>query len=164
MFLIRSLASIIISRSLATILTELHHFFPIFVGLYKNGRFSFTFRINQNYPHDAPKVKCNQIVRLFIAIQLLSRYNCDNFFLTKKKSLQLYHPNLDLEGNVCLNILREDWKPVLNLHAVIIGLQYLFLEPNTDDPLNKGSCFHCRINTSSLIFPSITLSLSLPED
>lgn len=51
---------------------------------------------------------------------------------------QIYHPNLDLEGNVCLNILREDWKPVLNLNAVMVGLQYLFLEPNADDPLNKG--------------------------
>jgi hypothetical protein len=39
---------------------------------------------------------------------------------------------------VCLNILREDWKPVLNLNAVMVGLQYLFLEPNADDPLNKG--------------------------
>lgn len=46
---------------------------------------------------------------------------------------------MDLEGNVCLNILREDWKPVLNLNAVMVGLQYLFLEPNADDPLNKGS-------------------------
>ena len=53
-------------------------------------------------------------------------------------STQIYHPNLDLEGNVCLNILREDWKPVLNLNAVMVGLQYLFLEPNADDPLNKG--------------------------
>ncbi len=52
--------------------------------------------------------------------------------------VQIYHPNLDLEGNVCLNILREDWKPVLNLNAVMVGLQYLFLEPNADDPLNKG--------------------------
>ena len=52
---------------------------------------------------------------------------------------QIYHPNLDLEGNVCLNILREDWKPVLNLNAVMVGLQYLFLEPNPDDPLNKGT-------------------------
>lgn len=51
---------------------------------------------------------------------------------------KIYHPNVDLEGNVCLNILREDWKPVLNLNAVIVGLQYLFLEPNADDPLNKG--------------------------
>jgi hypothetical protein len=39
---------------------------------------------------------------------------------------------------VCLNILREDWKPVLNLNSVMVGLQYLFLEPNPDDPLNKG--------------------------
>jgi ubiquitin-conjugating enzyme E2 M len=43
-----------------------------------------------------------------------------------------------LEGNICLNILREDWKPVLSLQAVLVGLQYLFLEPNADDPLNKG--------------------------
>jgi ubiquitin-conjugating enzyme E2 M len=53
--------------------------------------------------------------------------------------IQIYHPNVDLEGNVCLNILREDWKPVLNLNSVMVGLQYLFLEPNADDPLNKGA-------------------------
>ena len=52
---------------------------------------------------------------------------------------QIYHPNVDVEGNVCLNILREDWKPVLNLTSVMVGLQYLFLEPNADDPLNKGT-------------------------
>lgn len=52
---------------------------------------------------------------------------------------KIYHPNVDLDGNVCLNILREDWKPVLNLNSVMVGLQYLFLEPNADDPLNKGA-------------------------
>ncbi|RLN74698.1 hypothetical protein BBJ28_00003177 [Nothophytophthora sp. Chile5] len=50
---------------------------------------------------------------------------------------QIYHPNIDLEGNVCLNILREDWKPVLDINAVIYGLIYLFYEPNPDDPLNR---------------------------
>jgi ubiquitin-conjugating enzyme E2 M len=30
----------------------------------------------------------------------------------------IYHPNINLEGNVCLNILREDWKPVLDINAV----------------------------------------------
>lgn len=65
-------------------------------GMYKGGHFIFDFKINQNFPHDPPKVKCTQ---------------------------KIYHPNIDLEGNVCLNILREDWKPVLNLNAVIVGLQ-----------------------------------------
>lgn len=101
-------------------------------GMYQKGTFDFSFAINQNFPHDPPKVKCVQ---------------------------KIYHPNIDLEGNVCLNILREDWKPVLNLNAVIVGLQvrrslmaphgrmdlqytdsasqFLFLEPNASDPLNK---------------------------
>jgi ubiquitin-conjugating enzyme E2 M len=49
-----------------------------------------------------------------------------------------------LDGNVCLNVLREDWKPVLSLHAVFVGLQYLFLEPNADDPLNKTAAMVLR--------------------
>lgn len=65
-------------------------------GMYKGGSFRFSFAINQNFPHEPPKVKCVQ---------------------------KIYHPNIDLEGNVCLNILREDWKPVLNLNAVIVGMQ-----------------------------------------
>lgn len=80
-------------------------------GFYKGGVFKFTFSISNNYPHEPPKVLCIQ---------------------------KIYHPNIDLEGNICLNILREDWKPVLSLQAVLVGLQYLFLEPNADDPLNKG--------------------------
>lgn len=88
-------------------------------GMYKGGRFNFSFAINQNFPHDPPKVKCTQ---------------------------KIYHPNIDLEGNVCLNILREDWKPVLNLNAVIVGLQFLFLEPNPSDPLNKDAAEDLRTN------------------
>ncbi len=40
---------------------------------------------------------------------------------------QVYHPNIDLEGNICLNILREDWKPVLSINSVIYGLSFLFI-------------------------------------
>ncbi|KAI9738179.1 MAG: NEDD8-conjugating protein ubc12 [Cirrosporium novae-zelandiae] len=86
-------------------------------GMYKGGTFHFEFKINQNFPHDPPKVKCTE---------------------------KIYHPNIDLEGNVCLNILREDWKPVLNLNAVIVGLQFLFLEPNASDPLNKEAAEDLR--------------------
>ncbi|KAJ5818059.1 ubiquitin-conjugating enzyme/RWD-like protein [Penicillium riverlandense] len=88
-------------------------------GMYKGGVFHFSFAVNQNFPHDPPKVKCTQ---------------------------KIYHPNIDLEGNVCLNILREDWKPVLNLNAVIVGMQFLFLEPNASDPLNKEAADDLRTN------------------
>ncbi|OAQ74647.1 NEDD8-conjugating enzyme Ubc12 [Purpureocillium lilacinum] len=64
-------------------------------GMYRGGKFTFDFAINQNFPHEPPKVRCRETI---------------------------YHPNIDLEGKVCLNILREDWKPVLNLNAVIVGL------------------------------------------
>jgi ubiquitin-conjugating enzyme E2 M len=48
-------------------------------GYYKGGRFVFNFKVGPSYPHEAPKVKCET---------------------------KVYHPNIDLEGNVCLNILR----------------------------------------------------------
>ncbi|KAK4840435.1 hypothetical protein QYF36_008783 [Acer negundo] len=38
-------------------------------------------------------------------------------------------PNIDLEGSVCLNVLREDWKPVLNINTIIYGLTHLFTDP-----------------------------------
>lgn len=100
--------------------------------MYLGGAFEFSFAINTNYPHDAPKVKCTQKVICPIAIGIIC---------FSSHAEQIYHPNVDLEGNVCLNILREDWKPVLNLNSIMVGLQYLFLEPNADDPLNKGKTF-----------------------
>ena len=50
------------------------------------------------------------------------------------------------DGNVCLNILREDWKPVLTINSIVYGLQYLFLEPNPDDPLNKEAATELQAN------------------
>lgn len=81
-------------------------------GYYKLGTFHFTVEINGNFPMDPPRIKCSN---------------------------KIYHPNIDLSGNVCLNILREDWSPVLNLNSVLIGLNFLFLEPNPNDPLNKDA-------------------------
>lgn len=79
-------------------------------GLYQGATFSFDLDIPHNYPYEPPKATCTTMV---------------------------YHPNIDLEGHVCLNILRADWMPVLSLGSVIFGLMTLFLEPNPDDPLNK---------------------------
>ena len=37
-----------------------------------------------------------------------------------------------------------DWKPVLDINAVIYGLIYLFYEPNANDPLNKQAAKQLR--------------------
>ncbi|KAI0979508.1 hypothetical protein GJ496_011110 [Pomphorhynchus laevis] len=81
-------------------------------GYYNQGRYEFEFTLTEGYPHEPPKVKCKT---------------------------EVFHPNIDSDGNVCLNILREDWKPVLNLNAVVLGIYHLFLEPNYQDPLNKDA-------------------------
>lgn len=78
---------------------------------------------------------------------------------------QVLHPNISYEGHISLNVLRSDWKPILQLDTVtggragephclsgtsrssrelrfffglyvIFGIQFLFLEPNPLDPLN----------------------------
>ena len=69
-----------------------------------------------------------------------------NQFLCIITCIQVYHPNIDLEGNVCLNILREDWKPVLNINTVIYGLNLLFTQPNDEDPLNHEAAAVLRDN------------------
>jgi len=79
-------------------------------GLYLGATFQFNVTVGDNYPYEPPLVVCETLV---------------------------YHPNIDFNGRVCLNILRAEWKPVLTLGAVLFGLMTLFLEPNADDPLNK---------------------------
>ncbi len=86
-------------------------------GPYANGTFRFKMEIPMSYPHDPPKLKCIQII---------------------------YHPNIDTEGNVCLNVLRADWNPVLGLQSVLFGLLMLFHEPNPLDPLNKEAAQQMR--------------------
>jgi len=79
-------------------------------GLYRTASFKFAVTIPQTYPYDPPRVECNTLI---------------------------YHPNIDWDGHVCLNILRAEWMPVLSIGSVLFGLMTLFLEPNPDDPLNK---------------------------
>jgi len=79
-------------------------------GLWKGAKFKFVVKTPNGYPHDAPTVTCDT---------------------------RVYHPNIDLQGKVCLNILRAEWNPCLGIQHVLMGLMTLFLEPNADDPLNK---------------------------
>nr|Q75AF2.2 RecName: Full=NEDD8-conjugating enzyme UBC12; AltName: Full=RUB1-conjugating enzyme; AltName: Full=Ubiquitin carrier protein 12 [Eremothecium gossypii ATCC 10895] len=79
-------------------------------GVYRGGHFRFSVVFRDTYPIEPPTVKCLNTI---------------------------YHPNIDYSGNICLNVLREDWSPVMDLQTVVLGLLFLFLEPNGSDPLNR---------------------------
>ena len=78
-------------------------------GVYAGGSFPFTLTIDSQYPIGPPKC-------LYIGGKI-------------------FHPNIDDQGGVCLNILKADWKPVLTVSHLCFGLELLFIEPNPDDPL-----------------------------
>merc|ERR1711997_13411 len=90
-------------------------------GYWKGATYTFNFVIPDNYPYKPPKVTCDDLV---------------------------YHPNIDLQGNVCLNLLKADWRPILSVQQVVHGLIFLFLEPNPADPLNleAAEVFRNNIN------------------
>eukprot|EP00899_Mesostigma_viride_P014775 jgi/Mesvir1/23299/Mv20995-RA.1 len=47
-----------------------------------------------------------------------------------------FHPNVDLHGNICLDILKEKWSAVYNVRTILLSIQSLLAEPNNESPLN----------------------------
>lgn len=77
---------------------------------YENGIFYLTIYITDNYPFHPPIVKFNTPV---------------------------YHPNISDSGEICLNILKKDWSPILTIKKVLLGIIALLNNPNPDDPLQS---------------------------
>lgn len=90
-------------------------------SLYYGGKFTFNLQFPVDYPMRPPKV------------------------LLKNK---IFHPNIDIEGHVCLPLVRDDWKPVTTLYQIICGFIFLFASPNPKDPLNieAGTLMHDDYN------------------
>jgi len=48
----------------------------------------------------------------------------------------IYHPNIDKQGRVCLDILKTNWTPALQIRSVLLSIQALLAEPDPNDFLN----------------------------
>jgi len=47
-----------------------------------------------------------------------------------------FHPNVDNQGNICLDILKEKWSAIYNVGTILLSIQSLLGEPNNESPLN----------------------------
>ncbi|CAE6423634.1 unnamed protein product [Rhizoctonia solani] len=75
---------------------------------YAGGVFFLTIQFPTDYPFKPPKVS----------------------FTTK-----IYHPNINANGSICLDILRDQWSPALTISKVLLSICSMLTDPNPDDPL-----------------------------
>ena len=75
---------------------------------YDGGIFMLTINFPQDYPFKPPKIK----------------------FDTK-----IYHCNINANGGICLDILKDQWSPALTISKVLLSICSLLTDPNPDDPL-----------------------------
>jgi len=77
---------------------------------WEGGTFNLTLDFTEEYPNKPPKVQ----------------------FVTK-----MFHPNIYNDGQICLDILQNQWSPIYDISAILTSIQSLLCDPNPQSPANS---------------------------
>ncbi|GAB5358070.1 hypothetical protein AAMO2058_000427300 [Amorphochlora amoebiformis] len=77
---------------------------------WEGGVFRLVIHFTEEYPNKPPEIK----------------------FISK-----MFHPNIYEDGKICLDILQNQWSPMMNVTAVLRSIQSLLTDPNPDSPANN---------------------------
>ena len=75
---------------------------------YNGYMFKFEITFPKNYPSESPKVKCN--------------------------TENIYHMNIDTNGDVCVSSIGDQWNQAQNISTVLLSIFIIFSKPNPDNP------------------------------
>lgn len=102
---------------------DLFHWNAVLMGPpdspFEQGVFRLNIHFPSDYPFKPPKVT----------------------FTTK-----IYHPNINSNGAICLDILKNQWSPALTISKVLLSISSLMDDPNPDDPLVPDIAQQYKIN------------------
>mmetsp|Transcript_38305 Transcript_38305/g.122829 ORF Transcript_38305/g.122829 Transcript_38305/m.122829 type:complete len:169 (+) Transcript_38305:113-619(+) len=77
---------------------------------WEGGTFKLELTFTEDYPNKAPNVR----------------------FVTK-----IFHPNIYNDGQICLDILQNQWSPIYDISAILTSIQSLLSDPNPASPANS---------------------------
>jgi ubiquitin-protein ligase len=86
---------------------------------YEGGTWMLTIDFPSDYPFKPPKVR----------------------FATR-----IYHCNINNDGAICMDILKENWSPAISIPALLTSIRSLLFNPNPDDPLDACKAQRYREN------------------
>jgi ubiquitin-conjugating enzyme E2 S len=77
---------------------------------YEGGEFEMRLVFGNDFPQQPPK----------------------GFFVTR-----IFHPNVSLAGEICVNTLKRDWQPDLGVKHILMAIRCLLIVPNPESALNE---------------------------
>jgi len=94
---------------------DIYHWEVLLIGpedsLYEGYKFKIDVKLPVDYPFTAPKVK----------------------FITP-----IEHVNINSEGDICLDILKDKWAASQNIITIMVSIRVLLSDPNYSDPFNSS--------------------------